>query len=461
MADIFISYKREDRQIAERLSIALEQLGFDVWWDFELLSGQQFRRVIEQVIDQCHVAVVLWSALSRDSTFVVDEATYAREQNKLCPARIDDCRLPLGFGGDHVVDLKGWDGEMNHDGLQGLLRAIEEKTGKKARLGARPRTQTEEARFAEMEAFKAAQAAQNVPALRTFLRDYSEGVFATFVRGQLQEMPADAPSPGPAQPSPAGTNGSGPKNDTKRLPWPLIAGGGALAALIAAALIFHPWRAGQASTEFPVEPEATMAASPHAAAAFNVDALDPNVRAAAIEARAAQVRANNAAESARDAAARAKASSVDCGAISIGDCTYAFAGDHAGDIYAGHRDSDGWQGYGVLSYGENANNVVGSLRYEGEFAANKLNGFGDLWNRDGARYAGQFRDTVESGYGVLVSSDGSYYEGAVSDNRYEGYGVLWSSDGLAWSAGVWSAGVLTTPLGAQGTAPAASADFKR
>ena len=61
MADIFISYKREDRRVAERLSIALEQLGFDVWWDFEILSGDRFRRVVEKVIDECKVAIVLFN----------------------------------------------------------------------------------------------------------------------------------------------------------------------------------------------------------------------------------------------------------------------------------------------------------------------------------------------------------------------------------------------------------------
>ena len=75
MADIFISYKREERRLAERLSIALEQLGFDVWWDFELLSGDRYRNVIRAVIDQCSAAIVLWSKLSVDSDFVMDEAT--------------------------------------------------------------------------------------------------------------------------------------------------------------------------------------------------------------------------------------------------------------------------------------------------------------------------------------------------------------------------------------------------
>lgn len=262
MADIFLSYKREDRPIAERLSISLEQLGFNVWWDFQILSGQQFRRVIEKVIDECSATVVLWSTLSRDSTFVVDEATYAREQNKLCPARIDNCRLPLGFGGDHVVDLSGWDGEMQHPGLQELLSSLEAATGKKARLGAKPRTETDEARFAEMEAFKAAQAAENVSALRAFLRDYPRGAFANFVTGQLESMQADARvasearaelqrAPPPAPPPPVYTPPPAPApprytpppsyqtaDTPKSPPWAMIGIGAAALVLVVGGFLF-------------------------------------------------------------------------------------------------------------------------------------------------------------------------------------------------------------------------------
>jgi hypothetical protein len=49
MADVFVSYKREDRAAAQRLAQALSQLGFDVWWDFELLSGQAYRTVIREI----------------------------------------------------------------------------------------------------------------------------------------------------------------------------------------------------------------------------------------------------------------------------------------------------------------------------------------------------------------------------------------------------------------------------
>ena len=192
MADVFISYKREERPFAERLSIVLEQLGFEVWWDFDLLSGDRYRKVIRAVIDECHVAVVLWSTRSVDSDFVMDEADYAKAQGKLCPVRIDNVDIPFGFGSLHTDDLTGWDSELFHPQFQSLIRAIELKVGRKGRLGADQRSSEVQAAAAEMEAFKAAQMAGNPSALRAFLNMHPRGNFAGFVRRQVEDMEADA-----------------------------------------------------------------------------------------------------------------------------------------------------------------------------------------------------------------------------------------------------------------------------
>jgi hypothetical protein len=42
MADIFISYSRDDRALTEALAPDLEACGYTVWWDTGLLSGQHF-----------------------------------------------------------------------------------------------------------------------------------------------------------------------------------------------------------------------------------------------------------------------------------------------------------------------------------------------------------------------------------------------------------------------------------
>jgi hypothetical protein len=497
MADVFISYKREDRRVAERLSIALEQLGFDVWWDFEILSGQQFRRVIEKVIDECAAVVVLWSQLSRESRFVVDEATHARELNKLCPARIDDCRPPLGFGGEHIVDLCAWDGELDHEGLKNLVRALETATGKKARLGARARDRDEAARYAEMEAFKAAQASENVGALRAFLNSYPKGAFANFVRAQLEELGARAPAvataraqgasvaPPPSREVPSYIAPShrhpptpppvheGPK---RRIPWTLVVG----LLIVAGVVVLRPWEQrplqpeqethsaapapsntnaeledarrrgreaversepGQASREeaAPSQPvlrrQLPDATARHAP--YSLDLLHPRVRAAVLEAREAESRANNAAERARIVAAQAEQSGTRRPRSGYGIQTW---GD--GDRYAGQFTDRAKSGAGVYTHGSTDR----SLRFEGEFAADQVNGFGVYYWRDGERYAGDYRSNVRIGYGVQSFADGSRYEGQWASDARNGHGVLWDANGRVIQQGLWTNARLTTPL---------------
>src|SRR4030095_5166041 len=169
MADVFISYKREDRRAGERLAGALQQLGFDVWWDFELLSGENFRAAIRAVMDQCKAAEGVWSKPATESSCVLDEATYALRLGRLCPLRIEAVELPFGFGQIHAEDLSDWTGELSHSGFQNVVRSIEARVGRKAMFGSLIRSQERQAAAAELEAFKVAELASNVGALKTFV----------------------------------------------------------------------------------------------------------------------------------------------------------------------------------------------------------------------------------------------------------------------------------------------------
>ena len=46
MADVFISYAREDRAVAQLLAQGLEAGGRSVWWDREILPGNDFAELI-------------------------------------------------------------------------------------------------------------------------------------------------------------------------------------------------------------------------------------------------------------------------------------------------------------------------------------------------------------------------------------------------------------------------------
>jgi hypothetical protein len=527
MADIFISYKREDRRFAERLSIALEQLGFDVWWDFDLLSGDRFRNVIRAVIDQCPAAIVLWSEKAVTSDFVMDEATYAKSKGKLCPAHIDAVELPFGFGQIHTDDLSDWDGELSHSGFQALVRSIESRVGRKARLGSARKGADAQAASAELDAFKAAQLANNASALTSFVKAYPRGMFAGFVRGQLETMQVHAgasagghASPGPSyaapQPPQGGggfsahgaqqQNGGGAGGAQKKpAPLPLILGAGAL--VIAAFFFFKrepdlPPQPAEIVTEdathtgaatpepFAVpdtggeirslqeqlaaeraareqmardqaaqnqlmrdqtarEQAAAAQAAAAASAVYDVTQLNVSVRSAVESARAAESRGNSAGASARAAAQRATASGVV--APASGEGTQTYTGDHVGDLYAGQFSNSERSGFGVFNFALNPNNKSNGLRYEGEWATGKRNGYGIGYWRDGDRYSGAYRNDTKNGYGVYRSAgSGIRYEGDFANGNYNGYGVKWAANGRVMQAGIWTDNTLTTPLGPQG-----------
>lgn len=111
MADVFMSYAREDHQSAEQIARALTAMGLDVFWDTDIPPGQTWSDYIEGKLDAAHVVVVLWSQHSTKSQWVREEARMGRDKRKLIPALIDGAQAPLGFGEVQAADLTSWRGD--------------------------------------------------------------------------------------------------------------------------------------------------------------------------------------------------------------------------------------------------------------------------------------------------------------------------------------------------------------
>jgi hypothetical protein len=122
--DVFISYARKNRPVAELLASALGESGLQVWWDSDLTAGSEFAAVIETKLLGAAVVIVMWSADSVRSSFVRDESSRALKHDKLVPVRIEDIELPLGFGQLHTLDLLDWDGDTDDDAFEKLLLEV-------------------------------------------------------------------------------------------------------------------------------------------------------------------------------------------------------------------------------------------------------------------------------------------------------------------------------------------------
>lgn len=108
MVDVFISYARADRGLAERLSDDLAARGFAVWWDRELLSGDEFRSTLLARLREARAVLVIWTDRSIGSRWVCEEAEEAAERRKLvatCEDGFDLRELPLGFRSFQTVPL--------------------------------------------------------------------------------------------------------------------------------------------------------------------------------------------------------------------------------------------------------------------------------------------------------------------------------------------------------------------
>jgi hypothetical protein len=121
MADIFISYSKQDRALVEELDAFLRECGFTVWWDTALVAGKDFRQEIHRQIDASAASIVVWTKHSRQSDFVIDEADVARRQDKLISALAGDLAsdaVPLGFRTAHHIAIED---------AEGLLQALAKK----------------------------------------------------------------------------------------------------------------------------------------------------------------------------------------------------------------------------------------------------------------------------------------------------------------------------------------------
>jgi hypothetical protein len=93
MGPVFISYSSRDRDRVAELADALTRHGFTLWWDTHLPPGEDWDERIQRALETAEVVLVVWSEASMASREVRAEATYALQEKKLLPIRVDDVRL--------------------------------------------------------------------------------------------------------------------------------------------------------------------------------------------------------------------------------------------------------------------------------------------------------------------------------------------------------------------------------
>jgi hypothetical protein len=124
MADLFISYAREDKARVAVLVNLLEKQGWSIFWDPEIPPGARWRGHLTRALEEARCVVVVWSEHSIASDWVIEEADDAKDREILVPVLLDAVRPPPGFRVIQAADLSGWRNGISSPAMSSFLAAI-------------------------------------------------------------------------------------------------------------------------------------------------------------------------------------------------------------------------------------------------------------------------------------------------------------------------------------------------
>ena len=124
MADVFISYKRENQDSVQRIVEAVRASGVSVWWDQDIAPDAPWEATIERELTAAKVVIVCWSPAAVASENVKAEARLARNQGRLIQVFVAPCDPPLFFGERQGVNLADWRGNAGDHRFETVLKAV-------------------------------------------------------------------------------------------------------------------------------------------------------------------------------------------------------------------------------------------------------------------------------------------------------------------------------------------------
>lgn len=124
MADVFLSYKREDEARAAKLAAALGQAGLDVWWDRDIPPSAPWEATIEHNLAAAKAVIVCWSPAAVASENVRSEARVARQDGRLIQIFLKLCEPPLFFGERQGIDFTKWRGDADDPRIASLAETV-------------------------------------------------------------------------------------------------------------------------------------------------------------------------------------------------------------------------------------------------------------------------------------------------------------------------------------------------
>lgn len=180
--DVFISYKKEERGLADQVAGALEAAGFTQVTDLQLKehTDADFADAITEMIDAARLVLVLWTPASAASRWVRSEARKGVKDGKYLGVMVEATDLPVD------LDFKNYEDVTGKPFAEAVPQIVQAVTGA---IGAPVTSATTAAEInaqlkTEREFFETIHALNSVAAYQTFLEKFPDGVLSAVARDE-------------------------------------------------------------------------------------------------------------------------------------------------------------------------------------------------------------------------------------------------------------------------------------
>jgi hypothetical protein len=115
--DVFVSYKRDERERIDPYVKRLIDGGLQVWWDALIRPGANWGLSIEKALRESRSVAVFWTPMSVSSDEVYNEADHGMRINALFPVLLETCEVPIRMSRIQYLDLTRPNADQSFDGL--------------------------------------------------------------------------------------------------------------------------------------------------------------------------------------------------------------------------------------------------------------------------------------------------------------------------------------------------------
>ena len=183
--DVFISYKREERSLADQVARALKEAGYVAVTDLNIQKATDFGEAIDGMIRAAKVVLVLWTKESAASKWVRTEAIEGHALGKYLGVRVDPVSpndLPIEVRRNNWLDLS--DASLPQ-GLPAILDEVERLAGQTLRNSTEAETAAQSAEK-DLEFYQVVSEIGDVGGFKKYLQLYPSGAYVEDAKAHIR-----------------------------------------------------------------------------------------------------------------------------------------------------------------------------------------------------------------------------------------------------------------------------------